>query len=770
MNKEIDLRALINNNLKCEPHDVSPSSLSSNETINLIERPFEKEKKWNRKEKTNYIESIFLNCALQPIIRFKNNNHTIIVDGYNRYSTIKSFFNNEFELDEKGLNQLKFLSNKKYTKLTESEREFFNRNACIKILDYSCESKIDGKEALTPDEELEVLKYLYTLYNTGLKLEVEEIQKAQFYDDYITKKIKNKIKEEEEFLNELEALKLYSGRRKRNKIDNILLNCRSLIASTYSNMHNFCYTYDLQTRIEENYLPNINNLDKNKIFEDFILNIDQIYNKLVNTQKWEKYLNLHCKPFIEATYWLISVIRKDKLGDPISFDFMKYLEYFAKREETDKNFDIYQAHYTKSIYKKYYVVAKYYENEYGVKMDSYFEEGKPKNNGLEIINSIEELYKRNFSFSTEKIQISDILIQLQNSKYNIRPYYQRTEVMNVSLSSKIIESILLGIRIPYILMCDKCTSSDIVTEIVDGQQRLLSILGLLESPFMNENQELDYSNKNGYSLKNLRILSELNGYSYKKKNKGKALPITYINKIKNSYLYIYRAKDMQNDSFSTVDYFVRLNKKASLIKENSYRMFCLTADRQIMEYITSSTEQFLGSLLSPKNSSGKAYLVTLRLACLFYNDQTNEINYSNYSNIKVGTWLNDFNKFKDKNIYKNIDEIEKLRLKYYKAINEAKNFYIKIDKFLEKMNKTIRDLVAINNYSYVPLSYYYYLFCLIGNISVSDLLENSFKIYNIIESFFSKIRNENLVNEQIISILNFSIQKILIFSSDKKTM
>ena len=81
----------------------------------------------------------------------------------------------------------------------------------------------------------------------------------------------------------------------------------------------------------------------------------------------------------------------------------------------------------------------------------------------------------------------------------------------------------------------------------------------------------------------------------------------------------------------------------------------------------------------------------------------------------------------------------------------------------EKMNKTIRDLVAINNYSYVPLSYYYYLFCLIGNISVSDLLENSFKIYNIIESFFSKIRNENLVNEQIISILNFSIQKIFFY-------
>ena len=62
------------------------------------------------------------------------------------------------------------------------------------------------------------------------------------------------------------------------------------------------------------------------LFNDFIININQIYNGLINTQKWQNYPNLNCKPFIEATYWLISVIRKDNLIDPFSFDFMKYLE------------------------------------------------------------------------------------------------------------------------------------------------------------------------------------------------------------------------------------------------------------------------------------------------------------------------------------------------------------------------------------------------------------------------------------------------------------
>ena len=137
MEREIDLRALITNNLHCESHDVRPYSLSKTETINLIERPFENTRKWTRVEQTSYIESIFLHCSLQPIIRFKNNNHTVIVDGYNRYNAIKNFYNNELNLDTRGLKQLKFLKNKTYSDLTEKELEYFSKCDPIKILDYN---------------------------------------------------------------------------------------------------------------------------------------------------------------------------------------------------------------------------------------------------------------------------------------------------------------------------------------------------------------------------------------------------------------------------------------------------------------------------------------------------------------------------------------------------------------------------------------------------------------------------------------------------------
>ena len=760
---EIDLRSLINHNLKCEEHGVSPSSLGKDETVILVERTFETNKTWNKKEQTNYIESVFLNCSLQPIVRFKNDNHTIIVDGNNRYSTIKNFYNNELILMDSGLNQLKFLSNKKYSDLTLEEKNFFDKNAYIKILDYSCEMT-NLQRSLTKEEENEILKYLYTIYNTGLKLEVEEIQRAQFYDDEITKQLREKMEQEKEFLELLENLKLYNGRRKRNKVDNILLNCRLLISSTYSNIYNFSHTPDIQTRIEYNYLPNINNVNKNKILEDFILNVNQIYNNLIDKQKWQKYPNLHSKPFIEATYWLLSIIRKDNLMNPTSFDFMKYLEHFGEVEEYQKNFDIYHSHYSKNIYRKYCAVAKYFEEEYNIRMDSYLSDTVPKNDQIKVIRNINELFQYNSSLTTEEVLVSNLITNLKNSSYNLRPYYQRKEIMNITLSSRIIESLLLGIKIPYLLMCDKCVSGNYVTEVVDGQQRLLSILAFVESPFMNESGELEYSNKNGYSLKNLRVLKELNNLSFQ--NKRQHLTKEDINKIMNSHLSICKTRDNNTNAFDTIDHFVRLNKKSSLIKENSYRMIDLTADTRIINYNKKAASEFLDDLLPKIDKNGKSYTIMLRLSYLFYNKLYSDINISNYSNLKVTSWLNEFNKFKDDNMYRNQEAIEGLRIKYYNSINETKKFLKKLKKYLLDNNESIRELVCLNHFSNIPLSYYYYLFCFFNRVSEDTLVTKSKKIEQIVQSFFKTIKEEKMFGSEVIEKLKFYVKQMEVLDTN----
>lgn len=71
MKNEIELRSLITK-LELKDQDIQPYSLALQKELNLIPRKFGITKKWSRKEKTSYIESILLQCTLQPIIRFKN--------------------------------------------------------------------------------------------------------------------------------------------------------------------------------------------------------------------------------------------------------------------------------------------------------------------------------------------------------------------------------------------------------------------------------------------------------------------------------------------------------------------------------------------------------------------------------------------------------------------------------------------------------------------------------------------------------------------------
>jgi hypothetical protein len=107
--------------------------------------------------------------------------------------------------------------------------------------------------------------------------------------------------------------------------------------------------------------------------------------------------------------------------------------------------------------------------------------------------------------------VDDLARLLQRRKFIVRPVYQRSEVINKTKSSAIIESMLLGIKLPPLFIYER---SDGTQEIVDGQQRLLSILGYVGQGFKDERGREMRSNKDGFALAGLRILDELNGKAF----------------------------------------------------------------------------------------------------------------------------------------------------------------------------------------------------------------------------------------------------------------
>ena len=104
------------------------------------------------------------------------------------------------------------------------------------------------------------------------------------------------------------------------------------------------------------------------------------------------------------------------------------------------------------MFNKYLIVAKYYEQEYGVDMSSYFEKGISPKKTPNSIKSFNDLSKRHFNPKHQNIKVRELLYSLQNGKVIIRPFYQRKETMNNILASRVIESLLLGIKLPYILL------------------------------------------------------------------------------------------------------------------------------------------------------------------------------------------------------------------------------------------------------------------------------------------------------------------------------
>ncbi len=119
----------------------------------------------------------------------------------------------------------------------------------------------------------------------------------------------------------------------------------------------------------------------------------------------------------------------------------------------------------------------------------------------EIINQLKIV-----DYDTHEFTIEVILSKLKKGEIFI-PQYQRKFVWGEKKKSKLIESLLINIPIPYLFLADT-ESGDL--EIVDGVQRLLTIYSFCKNDSKLDLPDLDYC-KEELKLQNLEKLPKLNG-------------------------------------------------------------------------------------------------------------------------------------------------------------------------------------------------------------------------------------------------------------------
>lgn len=190
----------------------------------------------------------------------------------------------------------------------------------------------------------------------------------------------------------------------------------------------------------------------------------------------------------------------------------------------------------------------------------------------------------------------------------IIPFYQRRYVWKIEQASRLIESFLMGLPVPQVFLY---VNDQDVLEIIDGQQRLMSVKYFFEGFFGEEDNK---GRRQTFKLKGLAERSEYNNKTFLD------LPIRDQRKLRNSTLRSINIKQITPDaeSDSVFHIFDRLNTggtrlKAQEIRNAVYRGKIVDDLKQLNVNI--NWQNILG--LSKPDGSQKDVELVLRLFSLF---------------------------------------------------------------------------------------------------------------------------------------------------------
>ena len=533
---------------------------------------------WDDEKATYFIESIFLGTEIPPLVYFKTIADEAIkneiIDGRQRYQTILRFVQGDLRLKKNGLQRLgdvKEIVGKTFDELPDSYKTLF-QDTRIRIIE------IRFLTEHTPEEEDALKKEIFQRYNTGITpLKNLDIFKAQYYYNDLNTYLKHELKEDPSFdvlLSRVLRLEKSKPEQKAMKIREMLVLSRIPIKYYAIQKQQVIRKYFelLSDQITEEEIRDVYDDFRRRLgvldfMEAGLTDADVPYNRLMG----------------ECLYWAISIVEMET-GSEIHLD-MSLRDRLVQHicENIDKYTTV-RSSFANILFERYECTAEFFEKEFGCNFDLYlYNNDKFKSENRRIVFtreaplSFDEL--RINKPDPTSVEVSELLLNINSNRFLIRPPYQRNEVGNRRKSSSIIESLLLGITLPPIFVYKR---DDGVSEVIDGQQRILSILGFIGKPYKDEDGLVQYSKQNRFSL-DLRDNGILTDSLHNKR--FEELPVKDRNKIMSADLSVIDIKQSQNPHFDPVDLFVRLNNKPFPIAKDSFEMWNSFASRPLIDTI-----------------------------------------------------------------------------------------------------------------------------------------------------------------------------------------
>ncbi|WP_434302339.1 GmrSD restriction endonuclease domain-containing protein [Clostridium botulinum] len=542
---------------------------------------------------------ILLGTEIPPLVFFKTDQGKIeVIDGRQRYETLSKFLGSNLSLSKKGLTNLKSLHKKKYADLEPKIQDIY-LDTKIRIIEFS----IVNEPKLTDRQEDLIKKEIFRRYNSGITpLTSVDINRAMYNNDNITNFFKTKIRDDEALYQELIGLFFNSNSNRKVSVDTIMHKIRQILVLHKIPVKYYSRSSNRQFVIESFYEILMNETeDPSIIYNDFIRKIELLIKLKGIFCKYEIEYN---KLISECLIWALYICDVENIDipqfeaeEPFYNDLLIYV-----KQDLDK-FSNLESHFYKSYEPRYEYILKFVENKFNKNLvDTYITSHRDvvKNrqkidSDINITKQLDELKElRIDKAEPSSTTIEDLSSQMLRKRFLVRPSYQREEVINLVKSSSIIESILLDIKLPPIFIFKR---KDGVSEVIDGQQRLLTILGYMGEGFCDERGNSIYSKKNQFKLKDLRVLDELNGLRFN------SLDSKLQDKIYDFNLSVVTIDEERNPNFNPIDLFIRLNNKPYPVRENTFEMWNSYIDKEIITKIRTNVKKNEEWMYFRKNNS-----------------------------------------------------------------------------------------------------------------------------------------------------------------------
>lgn len=576
MNNLEKFQDIFKRNLKMSARTVSISTLLSDRYLKRVKYDpyYQRNYVWENDKQSFFIESVLLGTEIPPIVFYKSGLEIEVVDGRQRFETLKRFVDNDITLRSKGLLELKALDKKTFSDLEDIQQTFLNTK--IRIFEF----EVVGVSDLDSQMEDRIKKEIFRRYNSGITpLKQYEVDNAKYDDDNVTEFFKNTLFEDSELFDIIDRCYLTgSNKQKADRILDMAAFLRQMLVidripvTRLAGSHKSFYTDILY----DDYVANLSD-------EEDITNVCKVL--IQQVKDVSRLYETSIRTVYECLLWGIIILGKEN----VPFD------YYAVKDKVKEHYDsktaTYQTesdHYYGNIVNRYTDTANFLKEVTGFDFKNYLRSSTFRSQIKPLLQtdddvdiSIEKLSSLRINKpSPASKPIDQILLDVASDYYQIRPSYQRQEKISVKKASSIIESILLGIKLPPIFVFVR---GDGVREVVDGQQRLLSILGFLGKPYKDEDGQIRYSLNNKFRLQDLRILPQYNGKHY----------TDIIKEVEDTILdFDIDEIEIQHDlnpTFEPTDLFIRLNNKPYPIRVNTFEMWNSTADRDVVTKIKEVT-------------------------------------------------------------------------------------------------------------------------------------------------------------------------------------